>query len=174
MENLERSRLTPNAKFRPNRRGAGPCGRLRRFRFAQPNLIASRQAHSNAAIWNCRFQIAATPQLDSVEGLPLTVGSVAAETDEMADGTMAGVADGRGVGHARQSQYSTTAKSGANSQKPLLNSVRVPIPISKVRYHKDTCGGVTMKSNRPSMEARRGYYETVPGLLCSWQGLSKD
>ena len=56
MEDLERSRLTPNAKFRPNRRGY------------------------NAAIWNCRFQIAATPQLDSVEGLPLTVGSAAAET----------------------------------------------------------------------------------------------
>ena len=88
-------------------------------------------------------------------------------------GTMTGVADGRGDGHARQSQYSATVKSGVSSQKALLNSVRVPIPISKVRYHKDACGGVTMESNRPSMKARRGYYETVPGLLCKWQGLSK-
>ena len=62
---FERSRLAPNAKFRPNRRGY------------------------NAAIWNCRFQIAATPQLDSVEGLPLTVEAGAAETDEMAYETKA-------------------------------------------------------------------------------------
>ena len=89
-------------------------------------------------------------------------------------GTMAVVADVRGGGRARQSQYSATVKSGVNSQKSLLNSVRVPIPISKVRYHNDACGGVTRESNRPSMKARRDYYETVPGLLCTWQGLSKD
>ena len=81
-------------------------------------------------------------------------------------GTMAGIASGRGGGHARQSQYSAAVKSGVNSQKSLLNSVQVPIPISKVRYHKDASGGVTTKSNRPSMKAHRGYYETVPGLLC--------
>ena len=78
-------------------------------------------------------------------------------------GTMARVADWRGVGHARQSQYSAAVKSGVNSQKSLLNSVQVPIPISKVRYHKDASGGVTMESNRPSMKARRGYYESGKG-----------
>ena len=87
-------------------------------------------------------------------------------------GTMTGVADGRGGGHARQSQYSAPVKSGVNSQKALFILMRGPIPISKVRYHKDDSRGVTMESNRPSMKARRGYYETVPGLLCKWQGLS--
>ena len=49
----------------------------------------------------------------------------------------AGVTGGRGGGHARQSQYSTTAKSGVNSQKALFILMRVPIPISKVRYQKE-------------------------------------
>ena len=56
------------AKFRPNRRGTASGDLLRKLGFASGNLIASRQAHSDAAIWNRRFQIAATPQLDSVEG----------------------------------------------------------------------------------------------------------
>ena len=86
---FERSRLAPNAKFRLNRRGATSGDLLRKLGFASGNLIASRQAHSNAAIWNCRFQIAATPQLDSAEGLPLTVEAGAAETDEMAYETKA-------------------------------------------------------------------------------------
>ena len=58
-------------KFWRNLRGAASGDLLRKLGFASGNLIASRQAHSDAAIWNCRFQIAATPQLDSVEGSSL-------------------------------------------------------------------------------------------------------
>ena len=76
---------------------------------------------------------------------------------------MVGVADGRGGGRTQQSQYSVAIKSGVNSQKALFILMRVPIPISKVRYHKDASGGVTMESNRPSMKARRGYYESGKG-----------
>ena len=47
---VERRRLSSYAKFRPNRRGAASGDLLRKLGFASGNLIASRQAHSNAAI----------------------------------------------------------------------------------------------------------------------------
>ena len=54
---LERSRLAPNAKFRPNRRGATSGDLLRKLGFASGNLIASRQAHSDGALWKFRFLV---------------------------------------------------------------------------------------------------------------------
>ena len=43
------------AKFRPNRRGAASGDLLRKLGFASGNLIASRQAHSDGALWKFRF-----------------------------------------------------------------------------------------------------------------------
>ena len=161
MEDLERSRLTPNAKFRPNRRGY------------------------NGASWNWSFcSDAPTPQLDSVEGLPLTVGSVRWLPRRMkwqtgrcrgAYGTMAGVTGGRGGGHARQSQYSTTAKSGVNSQKALFILMQVTIPISKVRYRKGATATYLSHCHR---YRRRGRLATTEGeesrVRGAWKPMGKE
>ena len=45
------------AKFRPNRRVAVSDDLLRKLGFASGNLIASRQAHSDGALWNFRFVV---------------------------------------------------------------------------------------------------------------------
>ena len=77
-------------------------------------------------------------------------------------GTMAGVTDGRGGGHARQSQYSAAVKSGVNSQKSLLNSVQVPIPISKV-VNESGCGVRTGRLDEPVSSGGMGEMrESIP------------
>ena len=89
-------------------------------------------------------------------------------------GTMAGAADGRGGGHARQNRYSTTAKSGVNSQKALFILMRVPIPISKVRYQKEATATYLSHCHR---YRRRGRLATTEGeesrVRGAWKPIGK-
>ena len=76
---------------------------------------------------------------------------------------MAGIAGGRGGGRTRQSRYSTAVKSGVNSQEALFILMRVPIPISKVRYRKGATATYLSHCHR---YRRRGRLATTEGEEC--------
>ena len=77
---------------------------------------------------------------------------------------MAGVADGRGGGRTQQSQYSVAIKSGVNSQKALFILMRVPIPISKVRYQKEAMRTPLSHWMADVCPRGRGQYNGLTGL----------